>query len=122
MLLGAASDGKACHWQQASQGLALPAEHRKGSSQALCSRQVYRATRRNVQQVAVKRLTAVRDPMLLAAIRREITILQRVSFDPNIVQARRGCRKMLSTPLQNKCVKASAILFAADWHTCTVTV
>lgn len=39
-----------------------------------------------MQQVAVKRLTAVTDPLLLNAIRKEISILQRVSFDRNVVQ------------------------------------
>lgn len=42
--------------------------------------------RRGVQQVAVKRLTTVTDPMLLNTIRKEISILQRVSFDRNVVQ------------------------------------
>jgi uncharacterized protein (UPF0147 family) len=48
--------------------------------------QVYKGVRRGVQQVAVKRLTAVTDPLLLNAIRKEISILQRVSFDRNVVQ------------------------------------
>ena len=47
---------------------------------------MYKGLRRGVQQVAVKRLTAVKDPMLLNTIRKEISILQRVSFDRNVVQ------------------------------------
>ena len=39
----------------------------------------------------MKRLTAVTDPLLLNAIRREISILQRVSFDRNVVQVRSLC-------------------------------
>jgi hypothetical protein len=53
--------------------------------------QVYKGVRRGVQQVAVKRLTAVTDLLLLNAIRKEISILQRVSFDRNVVQVRSLC-------------------------------
>ena len=61
--------------------------------------QVYKGLRRGVQQVAVKRLTAVTDPLLLNAIRKEISILQRVSFDRNVVQVRSLPRRGMSVKI-----------------------
>lgn len=43
----------------------------------------------------MKRLTAVTDPLLLNAIRKEISILQRVSFDRNVVQVPPLCPSAL---------------------------
>lgn len=53
--------------------------------------QVYKGLRRGVHEVAVKQLGNLKDPQLIRQFRKEIAILGRVSFQPNIVNFYGAC-------------------------------
>ncbi len=53
--------------------------------------QVYKGMRRGVHEVAVKQLGNLKDPQLIRQFRKEIAILGRVSFQPNIVNFYGAC-------------------------------
>lgn len=55
--------------------------------------QVYKGLRRGVHEVAIKRLGNLSDPQLIRQFRKEIAILGRVSFQPNIVNFYGACLK-----------------------------
>jgi hypothetical protein len=52
---------------------------------------VYKGLRRGVHEVAVKQLGNLKDPQLIRQFRKEIAILGRVSFQPNIVNFYGAC-------------------------------
>jgi len=52
---------------------------------------VYKGLRRGVHEVAIKQLGNLNDPQLIRQFRKEITILGRVSFQPNIVNFYGAC-------------------------------
>ncbi len=54
-------------------------------------RQVYKGLRRGVHEVAIKQLGNLSDPQLIRQFRKEIAILGRVSFQPNIVNFYGAC-------------------------------
>ncbi len=54
--------------------------------------QVYKALRHGTSEVAVKHIPCiVGDPQKLHQMRREVAIMQRISYDPNIVQFYGAC-------------------------------
>ena len=53
--------------------------------------QVYKALRRGITVVAVKKFNYTVDEITLKAIRREIAILRKVSYDGNVVQFYGAC-------------------------------
>ena len=60
--------------------------------EALCGVfQVYKGLRRGVHEVAIKQLGNLSDPQLIRQFRKEIAILGRVSFQPNIVNFYGAC-------------------------------
>ena len=74
--------------------------------------QVYKGLRRGVHEVAVKQLGNLKDPQLIRQFRKEIAILGRVSFQPNIVNFYGAC---LRNPANIMLVME---LMEGEWSSC----